>query len=265
MIDWPSNFIEGLIQESFRVVTFDNRDAGLSEKFAGLPDAGAVARGEVVPPYTVQDMADDVAGLLASLEIERAHILGISMGGMIAQLMAVNHAARVASLISVMSSSGRPGLPAATPEAAASLYAETDPDAGSEALILAGAEGLRICGSPGYPMTQDERVAIIRRRYERDYTPSGAVRQMAAVAAMRDRSELLPEIHVPTLVVHGADDPLIPLAHGEDTARLIPHARLEVIEGMGHDLPPALMPRFVRLIVDFCHEQDRKHGKFSRH
>ena len=115
MIDWPDNFVEGLVASGFRVVLFDNRDAGLSEKFEGLPDPAAVARGEEEPPYTVQDMADDVAGLLVDLEIESAHVFAISMGGMIAQMLAATHGGKVSSLISVMSSSGRPGLPPPTP------------------------------------------------------------------------------------------------------------------------------------------------------
>lgn len=258
LIDWPESLLDGLVRSGFRVVVFDNRDVGLSQKFEGLPDPYAVGRGEAVPPYTVQDMADDVYGLLVSLEIERAHVLAISMGGIIGQLLAVSHGARVASLISVMASSGRPGLPPATPAAAASLVAETDPTAGDEGVIRATAEGLRICGSPDYPTSEADRLAIARRRHARDYTPEGVVRQMAAIAALRDRSAMLPEIQVPTLVIHGADDPLIPVAHGEDTARLIPHAELEVIAGMGHDLPDALMPRIVERVSAFCHQQDRQ-------
>lgn len=257
LIDWPQNFIDGLVDSGFRVVTFDNRDVGFSEKFEGRPDIGAIARGEESPPYTVQDMADDIVGLMDSLEIDFAHVYAISMGGMIGQVLAATHGGRLLSLVSVMSSSGRPGLPGPTPEASASLAAETDAEATPEEIIKATADSLGVCGSPGYPTSHDERLAIARRRYERNYNPEGVVRQMAAIVANRDRSELLPEITVPTLVIHGADDPLLPLAHGEDTAKLIPHARLEVIEGMGHDLPEALMPHMISVVAEFCHAQER--------
>jgi pimeloyl-ACP methyl ester carboxylesterase len=259
MIDWPEELLEGLEAEGFRVVIFDNRDVGLSEKFVGLPDLRAVAEGGEIPPYTIQDMADDVAGLMDSLEIEQAHVFAISLGGMIGQLLALNHGEKVLSLVSVMSSSGRPGLPAATPEAAATLVAESDPGIGIEDLIRATAEGLHVCGSPAYPMSEEDRMKIARRRYERNYTPEAAVRQLAAITAIRDMSAMLNEIRVPTLVIHGSDDPLIPVEHGEDTARLIPHAELEIIEGMGHDLPPALMPQMVGIISRFCHHKERLH------
>lgn len=251
LIDWPKKFIEALVASGLQVIVFDNRDVGLSQKFSGTPNLGKVQSGEEQPPYTLDDMAADVVGILDALDIDQAHLFGISMGGMIGQLVAANYGDRLRTFFSVMSSSSRPGLPGPTPEAAATLSAETSPDATEEEIVLATAEGLRICGSPGFPLTEEERLAIGRARYQRNYSPGGATRQMAAVVAKGDRSELLQKISVPTLVIHGADDPLIPLAAGEDTADLIPDAELKVIPGMGHDLPPALVPEMAALVCDF--------------
>ncbi len=255
LIDWPRSFVQGLCDSGFRVVLFDNRDVGLSQKFDGVPDIGKVARGEEKPPYSLEDMAADVIGVLDELGIEQAHLFGISMGGMIGQVVAARYGDRLKTFFSVMSSSSRPGLPAATPAALAALNAETDPNAGEEEIVQATAEGLRVCGSPGYPPNEDERIAIAQARFRRDYTPGGSARQMAAVVAMGDRSALLRAIQVPTMVIHGADDPLIPLAAGEDTAALIPDAQLTVIPGMGHDLPPALAPKITDIVTSFIRGQ----------
>lgn len=258
LIDWPETFLSGLASAGFRVIVFDNRDVGLSQKFSGLPDIGSVARKTETAPYTIQDMADDIIGLMDALGIDRAHLFAISMGGMIGQVLAATHENRLHSFFSVMSSSSRKGLPAATPEAAATLIAETDPEAGDEGIIKATAEGLRVCGSPGYPLTEGERDQIARNRHRRDYTPEGLVRQMAAIVAGGSRIALLESIKVPTMVIHGADDPLIPLAAGEDTAATIPGARLEVISGMGHDLPEGLVSRFIELILQFTDSLEQR-------
>lgn len=251
LIDWPETFIAALNKAGLRVVVFDNRDVGLSQKFEGIPDIGNVAKGIETPPYDLNDMAADVVGILDALNIDQAHLFAISMGGMIGQVIAAKHGDRLKSFFSVMSSSSKPGLPGPTPEAAATLSAETSPDATEEEIIQATAEGLRVCGSPGYPLTEEERLAIGRARFQRDYSPGGSTRQMAAVVATGDRSELLHSISVPTLVIHGADDPLIPVAAGEDTAAQIPNAELKVISGMGHDLPPALVPEVADIVCDF--------------
>jgi len=251
LIDWPEALLSGLASAGFRVIIFDNRDVGLSQKFSGLPDIGNVAKKTEIAPYTIHDMEDDIVGLMDSLGIDRAHLFAISMGGMIGQVLAATHGDRLLSFFSVMSSSSRKGLPAATPEAAATLVKKTGPDAGDEEIIAATAEGLRVCGSPGYPLTEMERDKIARNRHKRNYTPDGVVRQMAAMVAGGSRIALLESITVPTMVIHGADDPLIPLAAGKDTAETIPSARLEVIEGMGHDLPLGLVSRLIDLIVQF--------------
>ena len=251
LIDWPESFIRPLPEAGLRVVVFDNRDAGLSQKFEGIPDMRRIAEGKEKAPYNLEDLSADVEGILDALEIDRAHLFGISMGGMIGQVMAAKHGDRLKTFFSVMSSSSRPGLPGATPEAAATLNAETDPDADEEEIVRATAEGLRVCGSPGYPTSEEERFAVARARFRRNYCPGGNARQMAAVVEAGDRSKLLRAIKVPTMVIHGADDPLIPLAAGEDTAALIPGAELTVIPGMGHDLPDALMPKMAQIVCGF--------------
>ena len=164
LIDWPEAFLSGLVSAGFRVIVFDNRDVGLSQKFLGLPNIGNVANKTETAPYTIHDMANDIVGLMDSLGIDRAHLFAISMGGMIGQVLAATQGHRLRSFFSVMSSSSRKGLPAATPEAAATLVAETDPEAGDEGIIAATAEGLRVCGSPGYPLTETQRDRIARNR-----------------------------------------------------------------------------------------------------
>ena len=251
LIDWPEAFLSGLVSAGFRVIVFDNRDVGLSQKFLGLPNIGNVANKTETAPYTINDMANDIVGLMDSLGIDRAHLFAISMGGMIGQVLAATQGHRLRSFFSVMSSSSRKGLPTATPEAAATLVAETDPEVGDEGIIAATAEGLRVCGSPGYPLTETQRDRIARNRHKRDYTPNGVVRQMAAIVAGGNRIGLLESIKVPTMVIHGADDPLIPLAAGKDTAETIPGAHFEVIQGMGHDLPEGLVAVLIELVMQF--------------
>ncbi len=243
MIEWAPALIEGLIERGSPVAVFDNRDSGLS---SGFEDSGTEAAA-----YPLVDMADDVVGLLDHLGWERAHILGASMGGMIAQLVAARTPERVCSLVSVMSSSGRPGLAAATPEAARVLTAA--PPAGSSVedkieLVLAGR---RVLGGRGFPVSDDERRAQVRVAVERAWRPDGVVRQLRAVMACGSRLDDLSRIRVPALVIHGDDDSLLPLEHGADTAAAIPGARLEVIAGMGHEMPASLVPHLLASIDRF--------------
>lgn len=251
LIDWPDELIQGFLGQGYQVIVLDNRDAGLSQKFVGVPILKRIASGDEKPPYTLIEMAGDVVHLLDKLGIDQAHILGISMGGMIAQVLAARYPQRVINLFSVMSSSSRPGLPGPSAEASASLAAETDANADRDTVIAATVKGLQVCGSPGYPVPERELRRQAERRFDRNYEPAGAQRQMAAVVATGDRSELLASITVPTLVIHGADDPLIPLAAGLDTAECIPAAVLQVIPGMGHDIPVALVPQLVSLVDGF--------------
>jgi pimeloyl-ACP methyl ester carboxylesterase len=193
-------------------------------------------------------MADDVVGLIDHLRVERTHVFGISMGGMIAQHVAIGHAARVLSLISVMSSTGNPDLPQPSPEMRARLVENAD---STEALIELNAKNRAVFGSPAYPEAPELRLSAARRAHARSFRPAGVARQMRAVIADGSRVERLRALKVPTLVIHGADDPLIPVAAGRDTAAAISGARLEIVAGMGHNIPEALAPRIVEIVMDF--------------
>jgi pimeloyl-ACP methyl ester carboxylesterase len=256
-IQWPESLLAGLVEHGLRVITPDNRDVGGSTKFeeAGAPDMAAlgkaIAKGHSSSlPYGVADMAADVVGLLDALEIERAHVLGISMGGMIVQHLAGTHGERLHSMTSVMSSSGAPGLPAATPAAMAALTSRPDDPSSRESVIENSVRTQEVIGSPGYPTTEADLREAAGRAYDRCYCPDGVSRQMAAVMGDAARHRLLSRIRVPTLVIHGEADPLIPLACGVDTAERIEGARLETIAGMGHDIPVALVPTLLEMLAD---------------
>jgi pimeloyl-ACP methyl ester carboxylesterase len=248
MTRWPVPFCHELAALGHRVIRFDNRDAGLSTHFTDspVPDfvalATAVARGQRPDvPYTLLDMAADAIALLDALSIERAHLVGRSMGGMIAQLMASEHPHRVLSLTSIMSSTGNPHLPQAAPDVMALLTKRAPHPVADEAGFLAHSVAFaRRIASPVYPFDEELQRTLILAEVKRAYDPAGFGRQIAAIAATGDTRARLARITAPTLVVHGADDPLIPPACGEDTARSIRGAELMIIEGMGHDLPPEL-------------------------
>ncbi len=235
LIDWSEAFIDKLVRSGLRVVTFDNRDSGLSTKVAETT-------------YALGDMAADVVGLLDHLDIKRAHVFGISLGGMIAQHLAFSHPDRVATLFSVMSSSGHPDLPHPAAEVMA-LMVETAE--GADAIIELNARGRGVFGSPAYPETLEVRMAAARRAYERSNCPAGIVRQMQAALADGDRSDRLATIKVPTLVIHGKDDPLIPWQAGEHTAQQITNAQFELIDGMGHNIPIGLAAPIAALVTGF--------------
>jgi pimeloyl-ACP methyl ester carboxylesterase len=234
------------------VIVYDNRDVGLSEKIeaAGRPDMGAVIaaiREKRDPPvaYTLSELAADAAGLLEALGIDRAHIVGASMGGMIAQLVAADFPERTLSLTSIMSSTGNPDLPRATPEAMARLNTPApDPNQDLEAFLASAVEGAKVMGSK-YP--PDE--AAVREQalsdFRRCYYPVGFQRQYAGVMASPDRRPKLTGVTAPTVVIHGEDDPLVPLASGRDTAENIPGAELIVVPGVGHEMPLAVQDEFV--------------------
>lgn len=264
LVAWPDEFVAGLVARGFRVVRFDNRDTGLSTQFDDRPAGplmAAVMRwtfGWPVPaPYTLDDMANDTIGLLDALAIERAHVVGASMGGMIAQLVAIRHPARVRSITSIMSSSGARRLPPPGLDAFLALTRRPARDAGLDDLVAHYVNLFRVIGSPVYPTPQPLLQQRLRVSLARAYRPLGTLRQMLAILAAGDRSLLLPRITAPTLVIHGDADPLLPVAHGKDTAAKIPGARLEIIPGMGHDLPPALLPRLAELIASHCAAADR--------
>ncbi len=253
MIHWDAGFCAQLVERGHQVVRFDNRDVGLSTWLddLGFPNiAGAMAaaaQGEKAEtPYTLSDMAADVAGLLDAVGWKSAHVAGVSMGGMIAQTLAIEHPARVRSLTSIMSSTGAPGLPGPTAEAAMVLMTPPPPD--REGAIASAVQAFKTIGSPGYPIDE----AFLRERagaaYDRGFHPLGIGRQLTAILGSGSRREALAAVKAPTLVIHGRQDPLVQLACGEDTASAIPGARLEIIDGMGHDLPPSLWSRLIDLI-----------------
>lgn len=254
MIAWPTTFCLDLAARGYRVIRFDNRDIGLSEKMEGAATPSvlklaACARLNIPVrvPYKLHDMANDVIGLMEALDIDSAHLVGASMGGMIAQLIAGTHPFKVRSLTSIMSTSGRRSLPGANRKV--TLHMVKRP-ANADARVLQefAMQTWRLIGSPGYPPTDEALLEKIRASYERSFYPQGHRRQMAAIMASGDRVATLRKIIAPTLVIHGKEDPLVPVSGGIDTAKLIPGARLELVEGMGHDLPQPLLPHFAALI-----------------
>ena len=257
LVAWHTEFVASLVARGFRVIRFDNRDSGLSQRYdhLGVPnlaiDSIKYAVGmKVTGPYTVADMADDTAGLLDALGIQSAHVCGASMGGMIAQQLAVRHPARVKSLTLMMTSSGSRRLPGPTLKVRSALISRPDDANNIESVIAHFVRLYKLIGSPRYPASDaylHERLGMSVRR---SYRPQGTARQMVAIAADGNRSELLAQIKVPTQVIHGRDDPLVPVAAGHDLAQKIAGAKLDLIEGMGHDLPVELWPRFVAGIAD---------------
>jgi pimeloyl-ACP methyl ester carboxylesterase len=254
MIAWPEEFCLGLAARGYRVIRFDNRDIGLSQKMDGarvphMLRMAAFSRFNLPfqVPYKLHDMAQDAIGLLDALDIGSAHIVGASMGGMIAQLIAAHFPFRVLSLTSIMSTSGRKSLPGADRKVAMHMLrrpASTD----AQVLQQYAMRTWRLIGSPAYQPSDDALREKLSRSYQRSYYPAGHARQMAAIMASGDRVVALAKIMTPTLVIHGKADPLVPVAGGIDTARLVRGAKLELIEGMGHDLPQPLLPHFVDLI-----------------
>ena len=256
MTRWPEGFCDALAAKGFRVIRFDNRDIGLSSKMdeAGLPDMAAVftafATGAAAPvAYTLQEMSEDAVGVLDALGIGQAHIVGASMGGMIAQLVAADFPDHTLSLTSIMSTTGNRELPTGTPEAMAALSTPApNPNEDLEGFLAAGIKTAHIVGSPGHV---DE--AALRERMaadaERSYYPAGFMRQYAAVLASPDRRPKLKGIKAPTVVIHGEADALVNVAGGRDTAENIPGAELLVIPGMGHDVPQVFWGQIVDAIA----------------
>jgi len=254
-IMWDEGFCEALAARGHFVVRYDNRDVGLSTKFdaAGVPNPmelmmqSAAGKTPAVP-YTLDDMADDAAGLLDALGLDSAHVCGASMGGMIAQTLAIRHGRRLRSLVSIMSSTGNPSLPQAKPEAMAVLM--TPPPTDRAGSLDAAVRTWRTIGSPGFPFDEAKIRERAGRLYDRNFHPQGVARQLAAIVGHGSRVEKLKHVTTPTLVIHGAADPLVPLEGGRDTARAIPGAELLVIEGMGHDLPEGAWPQLVGAISE---------------
>ena len=256
MIAWPDPFCNLLVARGYRVVRFDNREVGFSQKLdhLGKPRVGrailrALAGLPVQAPYALEDMVRDTAGLLDALKIEKAHVVGASMGGMIAQLFACHFPERAISLTSLMSTTGsrKAGRPS-TRMLRLLMRQPADPkDVNS---VVEHFESLfKVIGSPAYPTPQDDLRALLRATVERGYHPEGVLRQMNASLASGDLSPVLGMVRCPTLVIHGKSDPLIPYTAGIDTAVKIRDARLVLLDGYGHDFPPQLNERLADLIA----------------
>jgi pimeloyl-ACP methyl ester carboxylesterase len=238
MTRWPQAFCEKLVARGFRAIRFDNRDTGKSTWFKP---------GEA---YTLSEMVLDGIAVLDELHIPRAHVAGMSMGGMIAQLMAIEHPDRVASLTSIMSATGAPGTLDPKPEAGATLGAiPPDPAKDLNAYLDSAERNAGIIASPGFPWPPGALRERARAEQARAFNPTGSARQMGAIRGDGDRTERLSRLDVPTVVLHGADDPLVQPIGGQATAAAIPGAELRIIPGMGHDMPPALYDTFIDAIV----------------
>jgi pimeloyl-ACP methyl ester carboxylesterase len=256
MIAWPDEFIHGLVSKGYRVIHYDNRDVGLSQWMDGAKTPNLVwtmlkARFglPVRVPYTLTDMAADGIGLLDALGIDKAHVAGASMGGMIVQLMAANHRERLLSMTSIMSSSGKPGLPGARADIQKSFMVKRPPDASRDDAVAFGTELVRSFSYPDPARPENAHAEMTAKAFDRGYYPVGTRRQLLAIIADGSRVERLKTITTPTLVVHGGADPLVPKEGSEDIARHIPGARLEIIDEMAHDLPPSQVGRMVDLIA----------------
>jgi pimeloyl-ACP methyl ester carboxylesterase len=259
MVAWPDSLSNGLASLGFRVVLFDNRDVGLSSDTGSQSIdelTGMVQRvlmgAKTKPPYTLDDMAADTVGLMDALSISRAHIVGISMGGMISQLVAAQCPERVESLTLIMTSSGNPELPPGKPEALAALFSPRPGGNDREAIVAHTMKTYRIIGSPGFQMSDADLRAWVERSADRAYRPAAPLRHLLAVLSSGDRREVVKRITCPTLVMHGIDDPLVPIEAGRELAAIIPGAQSRFVPGMGHDLAESLMPIWIEAISTHC-------------
>ncbi len=265
MLAWPPEFCDLLVAEGFHVIRYDNRDVGRSTHFSGHPAPTLkelVTRRIKDPAYTLDDMADDAAGLLDALGIESAHVVGASMGGMIAQTIAVRHPQKVRSLVSIMSTTGaghvgRPALKVLP-------FLVKPPASDRETAMQRIVELFDVVGSPGFERDVAATRELAGASFDRSSDRTGAGRQLAAIIASGNRTKALASVKVPALVIHGADDRMVGVSGGKATAKAIPGARLEIIPGMGHDLPVALWPRFAKLIAEQAHAADTGHQTAAR-
>jgi pimeloyl-ACP methyl ester carboxylesterase len=249
MIHWDLDFCEQLGERGYRVIRFDNRDIGRSTKIdAPVPGTMAMLLGLGNSAYRLSDMAADTVGLLDHLDIDSAHVVGASMGGMIAQTVAIEHPSRARSLTSVMSTTGnrRLGLPKWNAFGAILSRSGRTRDE----FIDRAVKTFKVIGSPDYPMDEARFRELVGAAFDRGHNPAGVARQLHAITTSGDRTKALRRLDLPALVLHGTADPLVRTAAGKATARAIPGARLELIEGMGHDFPRALYARFADAIAD---------------
>ena len=257
LIVWPEAMVHQLHQAGYRVIRLDNRDIGLSQDMAHLPAPNLMwfmlqqkLGFQPQAPYSIQDMANDALGVLDHLQINQAHLVGVSMGGMIGQRICIGSPQRALSLTSIMSSSGAKGLPGPTPDMRRVLF--TPPaKAGTQAAHQHALRFVQALAGPGFAHPEGSQQQLVDDSLKRSSRPMGAYRQMLAAMADRERAGLLARITTPTLVIHGKADPLVPYACGEDTARRIPNAKLHGIEGMGHDMPPGAIDNMMARLLPF--------------
>ncbi|HXP63925.1 MAG TPA: alpha/beta hydrolase [Steroidobacteraceae bacterium] len=259
LIAWPMDFCRRLAVAGYRVIRYDNRDVGLSSKIdsAGVPDArSAILRGllhlPVKAPYRLEDMAQDAVALMDALKIERAHIVGASLGGMIGQILASKHAARVATLTLIMSSPGAPPPWDSTSQARKVLMARPPPNATNEDLIRMRMNTYRVISGPGQSMAEETLREMARLSVERSSDSAGSRRQLVAAMATGSLKANLRGIHVPTLIIHGRNDPLIPFRRSEQMHAGIAGSKLLLLEGMGHSFPQRLIPQIAAAIIENC-------------
>lgn len=245
---WSDSFVEALVNRGFRVFRADNRDVGHSDAYdhLGIPNIQSLVSDRIAgrplqPPYRLEDMASDIAALIDGVGLGRAHVVGGSMGGMIAQLLSLNHPEKVASLVSIMSTTGNPGLPAATPAAQAVLLRpRPSPQTDREGYLQASVEAALALGSPDYPEDAERLRANAAAALDRSYRPAGFARHYAAIISATDRRDRLQSLTIPAAVIHGSVDPLVRPEAGRDTAANIPGAEYVEFKGMGHNIPTAL-------------------------
>lgn len=266
MTSWPAAFREGLAAKGMRVITFDNRDVGLSQRFSGLPHPGetakALAEGRKPDvPYVLNDMAADAAGLLDALGIADAHIAGASMGGMIAQLIALNHPKKARSLISIFSTTSDPSLPRSSPEAQVALTS-APPSPSRDDVVAHSIKNRKVYASTRWPSEDAAVAALAGASFDRAYYPEGAVRQYAAILGSPPRTDRLKSLTLPALVMHGTADTLIPWQAGAHTAASIPGSEFVLLDGWGHDLPLNGLPTLIGYIAPFV---DRVEAERSSH
>ncbi|MEO0550277.1 MAG: alpha/beta hydrolase [Pseudomonadota bacterium] len=254
---WPDQLIKDLVAAGFRAITFDNRDIGLSHKHEGakapkpIPQMLAKRIGITLKtPYRLSDMAADANGLMEALGIDAAHVVGVSMGGMIAQHLAALYPQRVSSVTAIMTTTGNPKLPRPGREVFEAMIRRGPPPETREGRIDASVATFGVIGTPGEDHDTNGMRDRITASYDRNYDPAGLARQMAGIIASGDFRKMTRRIKAPTLIIHGSADPLVPVEGGMDIAKLVPGAQLEVIEGMGHDMPPRFLPRVTQSMLN---------------
>jgi pimeloyl-ACP methyl ester carboxylesterase len=258
LIAWHPGLVAALVAEGFFVIRFDNRDVGRSTWFdeAGPADVVGAMAGRAKAAYLLTDMAQDAAGLLDALGLPSAHVLGVSMGGMIAQTFAIHHPDRVRGLVSIMSRTGDPTVGLPEPQAIGLLLAAPATD--RDGVVKQSVTVWKVIGSPGYPFHEDEVRAAAGASFDRAFHPGGTARQLVAVLASGDRTAALRRLDCPTLVIHGAEDPLVAPSGGKATAAAIPGADLWVVPGMGHHIPPELHGELVGRVAAHLHPHDKR-------